>query len=83
MPILFTLYVHDLLSDLKSHGVGCHWDSVYAGASCYANDLVLSPSALRIMINTLIMGNNPCPSMRDSTWEELKLAWAGLMFLDS
>ena len=52
-PILFTLYMDDLLMDLKSQGVGCFWDSFFAGALCYADDLVLlapSPSALRIMI---------------------------------
>ena len=35
-------------------GVGYHWDSLFAGAVCYADDLVLlepSPSALRIMLN--------------------------------
>ena len=33
--------------------IGCFWDSMYAGALCYADDLVLlapSPSALRIML---------------------------------
>ena len=50
-PILFTLYMDDLLNDLT---IGCFWDSVYAGAFCYADDLVLlapTPSALRIMIS--------------------------------
>ena len=52
-PILFTLYIDDLLMDLKEQGVGCFGDSFFAGALCYADDLVLlapSPSALRIMI---------------------------------
>ena len=51
-PILFTLYMDDLLMDLKSQGVGCFWDSFFAGALCYADDfVVLAPSsALRIMI---------------------------------
>ena len=52
-PILFTIYIDDLLDDLVSLGVGCFWDSHYAGALCYADDLVLlapSPSALRIML---------------------------------
>ena len=47
-------YIDDLLSDLCKLGVGCHWDSLFAGAVCYADDLVLlapSPSALRIMLN--------------------------------
>ena len=52
--ILFTIYIDDLLGDLCKVGVGCHWDSLFAGAVCYADDLVLlapSPSALRIMLN--------------------------------
>ena len=35
-------------------GVGCHLDSLFAGAVCYADDLVLlgpSPSTMRIMLN--------------------------------
>ena len=53
-PILFTIYIDDLLGDLCKLGVGCHWDSLFAGALCYADDLVLlapCPSALRIMLN--------------------------------
>ena len=53
-PILFTLYMDDLLKALECLGVGCFGDSLYyAGALCYADDLVLlapSPSALRIML---------------------------------
>ena len=52
-PILFTIYIDDLLVDLSNLGVGCFWDSLFAGALCYADDLVLlapSPSALRIML---------------------------------
>ena len=52
-PILFTLYMDDLLKELECLGVGCFWDSLSAGALCYADDLVLlapSPSALRIML---------------------------------
>lgn len=52
-PILFTLYIDDLLGDLQDQGVGCFWDSFFAGAMGYAEDIVLlapSPSALRIML---------------------------------
>ena len=52
---MFTIYIDDLLDDLSSLGVGCFWDSLYAGALCYADDLVLlapSPSALRIMLRS-------------------------------
>ena len=53
-PILFTIYIDNLLGDLCKLGVGCHWDSLFAVAVCYADDLVLltpSPSALRVMLN--------------------------------
>ena len=52
-PILFTLYIDDLLGDLQDQGVGCFWDSFFAGAMGYADDIVLlapSPSALRMML---------------------------------
>ncbi len=52
-PILFTMYIDDLLVDLSNLGVGCFWGSLFAGALCYADDLVLlapSPSALRMML---------------------------------
>ena len=35
-------------------GVGCHWGHLFAGAVCYADDIVLlapCPSALRILLN--------------------------------
>ena len=30
-PIVFTIYI----GDLCKLGVGCHWDSLFAGALCY------------------------------------------------
>ena len=53
-PILFTIYIDDLLDNLRNCGVGCFWDSVFAGAMGYADDVVLlspSPAALRIMLH--------------------------------
>ena len=43
----------DLLVELSELGVGCYWEGLFAGALCYADDLVLlapSPAALRIML---------------------------------
>ena len=40
--------------NLRNCGVGCFWDSVFAGAMGYADDVVLlspSPAALRIMLH--------------------------------
>ncbi len=39
--ILFTIYIDDLLTDLASLGVGCFWNSQFAVAMCYSDDLVL------------------------------------------
>jgi len=53
-PILFTIYLDDLLTGLKDLGVGCHWDGCFVGAVGYADDVALlapSPSALRIMLH--------------------------------
>ena len=55
-PILFTVYIDDLLLDLHQLGVGCFWNQHFVGAVCYANDVALvapSPCALRLMLNNL------------------------------
>ena len=52
-PILFSLYIDDLLMEVAESGVGCHWDGLFVGALAYADDLTLlapSPSALRILL---------------------------------
>ena len=49
-PILFTVYIDDLLIALKNCGIGCFWKHHFVGAVCYADDISLlapSPSALR------------------------------------
>ena len=49
-PILFTIYIDDLLIALEDCGVGCFWKHHFVGAVCYADDISLlapSPSALR------------------------------------
>ena len=51
-PILFTIYIDDLLDNLRNLGVG-FWDSMFAGALGYADDVVFlapSPAALRLML---------------------------------
>ena len=53
-PILFTIYIDDLLLDLHQLGVGCFWNQRFVGALCYADDVALlapSPCALRLMLN--------------------------------
>ena len=45
-PILFTVYLDDLLSSLKN-GIGCHWDGLFVGAAFYADDIApLAPHLL-------------------------------------
>ena len=53
-PILFSLYMDDFLVELSELGVGCYWEGLFAGALCYADDLVLlapSSAALHIMLH--------------------------------
>ena len=52
-PILFTVYIDELLQRLQNLGVGCHWDGLFVGCLCYADDLALlapSAGALRKML---------------------------------
>jgi len=52
-PLLFSLYLDNLLADLSSVGIGCHYIGMFVGAQAYADDLTLlapSPSALHLML---------------------------------
>ena len=40
-PILFTVYIDTLLVLLQQSGIGCYVENHYAGAFCYADDVVL------------------------------------------
>ena len=54
-PILFTLYVDELLNRLRNCNCGCYFQNVFAGALCYADDITLiSPSlrGLNVMVST-------------------------------
>ena len=56
-PILFTVYIDDLLIALEDCGIGCFWKHHFVGAVCYADDISLlapSPSALRYMLDTCL-----------------------------
>ena len=55
-PLLFAVYLDELLVELSVSGVGCYWGSLFAGAFAYADDIVLlapCASALRIMLMIL------------------------------
>ena len=52
-PILFFMYIDNLLEKLKDSGLGCHVGRTFAGAFAYADDIALvslSLSGLRQMI---------------------------------
>ena len=50
-PILFTIYLDELLIRLKGFGIRCHWDNHFVGASCYADDIaLLAPSASALLL---------------------------------
>jgi len=49
-PILFTVYLDELLSRLSKLGIGCHFGNHFVGGVGYADDVALlapSPSAMR------------------------------------
>ena len=53
--LTLTVYVNDLLQELKKTGVECYWDNHFVGALCYADDIALlapSAAALRILLRT-------------------------------
>ena len=54
LPILFSVYLDDLLEKLCVSGVGCYLGGCFAGALSYADDIVLlapCASSLRCMLN--------------------------------
>jgi len=53
-PLLFAVYVDDLIAKLKDSGLGCHIGPMYFGCIMYADDLVIlaaSLTMLQIMID--------------------------------
>ena len=50
---MFSVYLDGLLEELSDSGVSCYWGSMFTGAFCYADDIVLlapCASALRSML---------------------------------
>jgi len=57
-PVLFCLYIDDLLLSLSRSGVGCYVGSHFAGALAYADDIVLiAPTATTMPKLLGICGN--------------------------
>ena len=53
-PLLFGIYIDELLLELKASKVGCHVGSYYCGAFGYADDIILlcpSITGIEQMIN--------------------------------
>ena len=48
-PILFTLYINELLERLKSSGLGCHIGRMFAGAFGYADDIAIATPSIYCM----------------------------------
>ena len=56
-PILFNIYMDELIKQLEQSGDSCHIDHIFYGALGYADDLILlSPTAnvLQRMLETFI-----------------------------
>ena len=54
-PLLFTVYLDQLILALKELGIGCHLNDMFMGAFIYADDVtLLAPTsmALKAMLNT-------------------------------
>ena len=53
-PTLFSVYLDDLLKELRHTGLGCHMGGVWVGAAGYADDLILlapSRTAMKKMLS--------------------------------
>lgn len=65
-PVLFCIYIDDLLLQLSSAGVGCYVGSFFVGALAYADDIVLlapTPTAMRKLLSicdTFAADNDIC-----------------------
>ena len=54
-PLLFNVYLDELILLLREQGVGCHTNGMFVGAFCYADDVtLLAPTgmALNAMLDT-------------------------------
>ena len=53
-PILFSVYINDLIVQLRKAGLGCHLGGLFVGCLGYADDLLLlsgSRCGLQSMVN--------------------------------
>ena len=55
LPLLFTVYLDQLIMALKESGIGCHLNGMFVGPFIYADDVtLLAPTsmALKAMLST-------------------------------
>ena len=52
-PILFSVYVDDLLVELSKSGIGCHVGNNYVGCLSYADDLTLLAPTVKALQNMI------------------------------
>lgn len=57
-PILFAMYINDLITDLKKSKLGCMIDGIYLGCFLYADDILLLSLSLHSMQLMLNICNN-------------------------
>ena len=71
-PTLFSVYLDDLLKELRQLGLGCHMGGLWVGAAGYADDLILlapSRSAMKKMLKVcenLQFSTDPVPAKSKS-----------------
>ena len=77
-PCIFSVYMDELLQELRQLGVGCHVGGIFMGATIYADDvLLLAPcrTALQLMLkvcedfakkNNLLYSTDPNPTKSKS-----------------
>ena len=57
-PVLFTIYMDELLERLKRSGLGCYIGHVFAGAFGYADDITLLAPTRSSMVRLLCIAQN-------------------------
>ena len=59
-PDLYSIYIDDLISILRSSGVGCHYISAFAAAFFYADDMALLAPSLKGLQKLIDICNEYC-----------------------
>ena len=57
-PILFSMYVNDLIDLLRASGMGCHVGSMYMGIFAYADDILLLAPRREVLQKMVTLSEN-------------------------